>query len=184
MANCNSLYGIPRGCDDNNLGAIKEALIASFEDVEDYTVTATGDEDSDGEITAITMAATTNFEKFEFPKDVSNYTEEMAVDFASDTHSWTQTLNLGFRRFSLRKRNAIMTLAEGRRDLVAIVLDNNGDYWALGFTQGLRLSQDSTGTGDTRATGQTLNVALTSENETKKAYKVDPTIISALLPAA
>jgi hypothetical protein len=90
---------------------------------------------------------------------------------------------MGFRRIDLRKRNAIMLLAEGRRDLIVIVQDNNDDYWMLGADQGMRLSANSTTTNNTRAAGQAMPVTLTSENERHMMYKVDSEIIAGLLPA-
>jgi hypothetical protein len=182
MPACNSLVGLPKDCGDNNLGAIKRALIASFEDVTGITVTTATSPDTDGTVTAITMAATTNFEEFTFPKDTSMFTQEWAGDMVADTHSYTQTVELGFRRIDLRKRNAVMLLAEGRRDLVVIVQDNNDDYWMLGSDQGMRLSANSMTTNNTRAAGQSMPVTLTSENERHMMYKVTSTLIPDLLP--
>jgi hypothetical protein len=182
MPACNSLVNLPKGCGDNNLGAIKRALIASFEDVTGITVTTATSPDTDGTVTAITMAATTNFEEFTFPKDTSMFTQEWTGDMVADTHSYTQTVEMGFRRIDLRKRNAIMLLAEGRRDLIVIVQDNNDDYWMLGSDQGMRLSANSMTTNNTRAAGQSTPVTLTSENERHMMYKVTSTLIPDLLP--
>lgn len=185
MAVCKTIQGIPKDCGDNNLGSIKRALITDFDNVTSITVTDGVDADSDGEVTAITMDSATNFEEFKFPKDTSSFTQEWVGDLVADTHSYSQTIELGFRRIDLRKRNAIMLLAEGRRDLIAIVEDFNGDYWMLGTDQGLRLSASSATTNDTRSAGQQMPVTLTSENEKYMMYKVDPDIIATLLtPAA
>jgi hypothetical protein len=181
MAVCSAVVGIPKDCGDNNLGSIKRALIASFEDVTALTVTSTGAADTDGEVTAVTMAAATTFEEFTFPKDTSMFSQAWSGDLVADTHSYSQTLEMGFRRIDLRKRNAIMLLAAGRRDLIAIVEDFNGDYWMLGSDQGLRLSANETTTNNTRAAGQQMPVTLTSENERHMMYQVDPAIIAGLL---
>lgn len=183
MSVCNSLVGLPKDCGDNNLGAIKRALVASYEDVTAMTVTSASNPDTDGNVTAITMASTTTFQEFIFPKDTSMFTQEWTGDMVADTHSYTQTVEMGFRRIDLRKRNAIMLLAEGRRDLIVIVQDNNDDYWMLGADQGMRLSANSMTTNNTRAAGQAMPVTLTSENERHMMYKVDSTIIAGLLPA-
>jgi hypothetical protein len=110
------------------------------------------------------------------------FTQEWAGDMVADTHSYTQTVELGFRRIDLRKRNAVMLLAEGRRDLIVIVQDNNDDYWMLGSDQGMRLSANSMTTNNTRAAGQSMPVTLTSENERHMMYKVNSTLIPDLLP--
>jgi hypothetical protein len=184
MAICSAITGIPKDCGDNNLGSIKRALIGSFEDVTGLTVTATNDPDTDGEVTAITRTTGTKFEEFSFPKDTSMFTQDLVVDLVADTHSWSQTLELGFRRIDLRKRNAIMLLAAGRRDLIAVVQDNNDDWWMLGSDQGLRLSANAATVNNTRAAGQAIPVTLTAENERHMLYKVDPDIVAALLTAA
>lgn len=185
MASCNELIGVPKDCGDNNLGAVKRVLLADFEDVTAITVTDTGSApDTDGTISAITMASSTKFEDFRFPKDTSMFTQDWTGDLVADTHSYSQTLEMGFRRIDLRKRNAISLMAEGRRDLIALVQDFNDDWWALGTDQGLRLSANPTTTNNTRAAGQQMPVTLTAENERHMLYKVDPSIIDALLIAA
>lgn len=184
MATCDPLVGIPKDCGDNNLGAIKRALIGSFEDVTALTVTAAANPDTDGNVTAITRAVGTKFEDFPLPKDTSMFSQEWAGDLVADTHSWSQTVELGLRRIDLRKRNAIMLLASGRRDLIVIVQDNNDDYWMLGSDQGMRLSANSATTNNTRAAGQQMPVTFTAENERHMMYKVTEGIVEALLIAA
>lgn len=184
MALCSALEGIPKDCGDNNLGSIKRALIGSFEDLLTKTVTATSDPDTDGEVTAVTRTVGTSFEEFAFPKDTSMFTQDLVTDLVADTHSWTQTCELGFRRIDLRKRNAISLLAAGRRDLIVVVQDANDDYWMLGADQGMRLTANATTTNNTRAAGQQMPITLTSENERHMMYKVSSGIIAGLLVAA
>jgi hypothetical protein len=112
------------------------------------------------------------------------FSQDWSGDLVADTHSYTQSIELGFRRIDLRKRNAISLLAAGRRDLIAVVQDNNDDWWMLGSDQGLRLSANSAATNNTRAAGQQMPVTLTSENERHMLYKVDADIVEALLIAA
>lgn len=184
MSICSAIVGVPKGCGDNNLGAIKRVLLGSFEDVAGTTVTSGGTADTDGEVTAITRTVGTKFEEFAFPKDTSMFSQDLVLDAVADTHSWSQTVEMGFRRIDLRKRNAISLLVAGRRDLVAVVEDFNGDYWGLGFNQGLRVSANSTTTNNTRAAGQAMPVTLLSENERHMMYKVDADIVAGLLIAA
>lgn len=186
MASCNELVGVPKDCGDNNLGSFKRVLLGDFEDVTAITVTDTGSApDTDGTVTAITMASTTQFQEFSVNKDTSMFTQDLVVDLVADTHSWSQSVEIGLRRIDLRKRNAIMLIAEGRRNLIGIVQDNNDDWWMLGSDQGLRLSANSSTTNNTRSAGQAMNITLTSENERHMLYKVDESIIAALLlPAA
>jgi hypothetical protein len=182
--NCTTLVGIPKDCADNNQGSIKRSLITDFANVTGFTATSTGAADTDGNITAITMASTTKFEEFIFKKDTSSFTQNRVGDLTADAHGFEQQMSLGFRRIDLRKRNAIMLLAEGRRDLAVIVEDWNGDYWALGFDQGMRMNEMESGTNTERTAGQFWTVNFIAEMENVLAYKVDPAIITALLTAA
>ncbi len=184
MATCNTLVGVPNDCGDNNLGAMKRTLVADFEDVTGITVTDTSDPDTDGQISAVTMASGTKFEDFRFPKDTSMFSQEWVGDLVADTHSYSQTVEMGFRRIDLRKRNAIMLMAEGRRNLIAFCQDFNDDWWALGTDQGLRLNANPATSNNTRSAGQAYPVTLFAENERYQWYKVDPTIIDALLIVA
>lgn len=184
MSVCNALVGVPASCDDNNLGSIKRALIGSFEDVLTLTVTNTAAPDTDGEVTACTRTVGTKFEDFVLPKDTSMFSQDIVVDLVADTHSWSQTVELGLRRIDLRKRNAIMLLAASRRDLIIAVQDNNDDWWMLGSDQGMRLSANSATVNNTRSAGQQMNITFTSENERHMLYAVDATVATGLLVAA
>lgn len=184
MAYCNALVGVPKDCGDNNSGSLEEVLIGSFEDLLTITVTSTGDADTDGNVTAVTRTVGTKFEQFTFPKDTSTFSEDLVVDMGADTNGFSQTIEMGFRRIDLRKRNAIALLTQGRRDLVAVVKDTNGDYWMLGSDQGLRVSANAKTSNGTRAAGQALPVTLTSEYEKYQMYKVDAAVAAGLLVAA
>lgn len=184
MAFCNALVGIPKDCADNNLGAIKRALIGSFEDVTGITVTSTGNPDTDGNVTAVTRTVGTRFEDFPLPKDTSMFSQEWTGDLVADTHSYAQNCEIGLRRIDLRKRNALMLLAEGRRDLIIVVQDNNDTYFVLGSDQGMRLSANSAVTNNTRSAGQQFTATFTSENERHMMYTITESVALGLLVAA
>ena len=184
MAFCNTLVGIPKDCADNNLGAIKRALIGSFEDVTGITVTATGNADTDGNVTAVTRTVGTQFYDFPLPKDTSMFSQEWTGDLVADTHSYAQTCEIGLRRIDLRKRNALMLLAEGRRDLFIVVQDNNDTWFVLGSDQGMRLSANSAVTNNTRSSGQQFTATFTSENERHMMYTITEAVALGLLVVA
>lgn len=184
MALCTALVGIPKDCGDNNLGAIKRAIIGSFDDVTGITLVGSPTPDTEGTVATITRTTGTKFEDFPLLKDTSSFTQELVVDLVADTHSFSQTVECGFRRIDLRKRNAIMLLAAGRRDLIVVVQDNNDKWWMLGTDQGMRLSASSMTTGNTRAAGQQAPITLMSENERFMMLKIEEADAIALLTAA
>jgi hypothetical protein len=184
MALCKTIVGVPKDCGDNNQGSVKRVLFAEYLSVDfsGLVVTDTGDADTDGEVTAVAMVGGATFEEFNFPKNTSQFTQNLVTNLTADTHGYQQVLELGLRRLTLRKRNAISILAEGRRDLVAIVEDFNGDFYMLGSDQGLRLTENVQTTNMEREAGQSSNMTLTADYENHQWYKVDPTIVDALLP--
>lgn len=181
MSVCNGLVGVPKICGDNNQGGIKRALLIDFDNVTAVTTTTGGTASTDNIVSAVTLEATEYFEEFVFTKDVSQFTQEWVGDLAADTHGYSQTLELGFRRVDTRKRNAISILAEGRRNLIAVVQDWNGTWWMLGRNQGLRLSANQATTQMTRVAGQLMPITLTAEYEPTMLVEVQAAVIATLL---
>lgn len=181
MSVCSSLVGIPKTCGDNNQGGIEIAALIDFEDVTAITLTTGGTTATDNVVSAITLESGAAFEKFWFPKDTSGFTQELVQDLVADTHGFSQTLTLGFRRIDTTKRNAISVLCAGRRDLIALVKDWNGDYWLLGREQGLRVTASTMNTQETRTAGQLAPIVLTGEYEPTMLVKVQTSVAEGLL---
>lgn len=175
MAACNKIKGVPYKCDDNNLGSIKTAWIADYRDIASYTEDASG-----GTISAMTMNSGTTLQEFTFKKNTSSYNEKWVGDLVADVHLYEQTISIGLRRIEVSKRNAISVLAEGRRRLVVITLDNNGDYRVFGLDDGLRLSDMDSGTNAERAAGTFYTITLTGEEKFMALY-CSKTIVDNLL---
>jgi hypothetical protein len=165
MPSCNNIIPIIKSCDDNNLGALNEIYIADYEDVLSFGLTGST-------VNSITMATSSNFESFYFKKNMAFYTENQVVDFEADTHGWEQVITLNLRRIEVDKRDAIMVLAEGRRELVIITKSNNGDIRIFGSDAGLRLSGSESGSGENRASGSFYTLTFTAEIERYKGYDV------------
>lgn len=140
---CESLDGgITLGC-DNNIGGIKKIYLT-----EKSNVTSTALSSPGNEISSFTMAGSPAavFYEFEFNKNTSSYTEELASDQATGRDLYTQTLNLVLNRREKTKRDTLLLLAK-RKDLVAIVTDNNDINWYFGAGYGLNLTTNTGGSG-------------------------------------
>lgn len=156
MANCASLTGISKSC-DNNMGGIRGVWIFDMEDVETLTpntTTWTIDE------LTLTGSPSTLPVGFEFTRNSSNYTEENPIDLVNGSSYITATLNLVFSRREATKSKSIKILGEGQRYLGALVLDSNGIYWL--FTE-LQLSNVAEGSGTAKADGSKYAVTLMGE---------------------
>lgn len=156
MANCASLTGISKSC-DNNMGGIRGVWIFDMEDVETLTPNTTT-----WTIDELTLSGSPSTLPvgFEFTRNSSNYTEENPIDLVNGSAYITATLNLVFSRREATKSKSIKILGEGQRYLGAVTLDSNGIYWL--FTD-LQLSNVAEGSGTARADGSKYAVTLMGE---------------------
>lgn len=175
MQNCNKLKGIAKGCDDNNAGSIKQAWIADKLSINDYTLNV--DENT---VDTIVMETSEYFTQYAFKKNTSSYTENWMGDLQADVHLWAPSVTIGLRRIEVDKRDSIMLLAAGRRDLVVITRDNNDNYRIFGLDDGLNLTAAESGTNDSRSAGTFYTITLSGE-ERWMGYDIDDTIIPGLL---
>lgn len=145
-----SLTGIPRQA-INSTGGIKEVYLATFQDVSGYTITSG--------VTSFASGVTIdNFVKFVPTKESSNLTETWTGSFATGQGSAEQVLTLVFHKQNKDFRNIMQTLATN--ELVAIVVDKNGNNVVIGGRNGLDLTSNAvtTGTGPQDLQGYTITL--------------------------
>lgn len=170
MSNCKNIIGITEGCNDNNVGSIRKAWIADYGDISSFDIELDETQTDGGTLTGITMSATSSFVEFSFGKNTSSYTETWTGDIAADVHLYTSSIILGLRRMDVSKRNAISVLAEGRRRLVVIILDNNEEFRVFGLDDGIRLEGMDSGTNETRDAGTFYTITLNGEDKWMAPY--------------
>jgi hypothetical protein len=143
MADCDLLDGgIELGC-DNNIPGIRNIWFT-----EKSNVTAIGLSSPGDKINSFTMAGSPAavFYKFEFNKNTSSYTESESDDQAAGRTLNTITINLVLNRREKAKRDKLMLLGK-RKDLVAIIEDNNGLYFYAGQEYGINKTTNEGGSG-------------------------------------
>jgi hypothetical protein len=152
---CTALNGIAKGC-DANVGGITSIWLYDSEGVTSIT-------DTSGVISAMVLdtAGGGVGQAFVIKRNTSSFTEEAAIDLVNGSTFITQTINLMFHRREATKSYAIQLLAEGQRDLTAIVLDANGIYWVFDEVQ---LSAVGEGSGQAKADGSKYSLSLTGES--------------------
>lgn len=173
---CESLNGgISLGC-DNNIGGIKRLFLTEKSNVTSITLGS-----PTSEITAFTMAGSpaAKFYQFEFNKNTSSYTEEGISDQATGRDLYTQTINLVLNRREKTKRDTLLLLAK-RKDLVAIIEDNNGLYKYFGETYGLNLTTVSGGSGVAKSDANQYVVTFVGE-EPEEANFVTAAAVTAVI---
>lgn len=164
---CNqTLSGIVRDCDPS-MGGIIEALIANKEDVTDITV-------SSNQVSAITMASTKKFKKYEFRRNTGSLTSNYTIDLANGVRYVQSDLVLNFGKMDTTKRIELVALAQN--DLVVIVKDANGKYWLLGYDEGVNASAADGVTGTARSDRNGYSVTL-QDTSHEMPYEVDPDVI-------
>lgn len=170
MACTQTLAGLAKDC-SANMGGIVEVLIAPFDDVTSVTVTT-------GVISAITMASTKKFKRYNFAKNTGSLTSTYNIDAASGVKYVTSDLLLQFNRMETTKRVEITALALG--DLAVIVKDANGIYWYLGKDEPVNASAGDGQTGTARGDANRYTITLQDES-LEMPYEVSASIIADLL---
>ena len=136
-----TLKGIYSDCDPN-LAGIAEAYIGYYGDF-DVTIEA-----SAHQITAITAdasAETGNFYAFEFAKQTGSLTSTLTKDEANGTRYFTNQVVLQFTKLEAAKHLEMQALSAEK--LVAIIKDNNGKYWYVGYDSYLSSTEGTAQTG-------------------------------------
>ena len=170
MSCTQTLSGLAKDC-AANMGGIVEVLIANYDDVTAVTV-------SDGVISAITMASSKKFQKYNFAKNTGSLTSTYTIDAASGVKYVTSDLLLQFNRMQTAARVEITALALG--DLAVIVKDANGKYWYLGKDEPVNASAGDGQTGTARSDANRYTITLQDES-LEMPYEVDDSIISGLV---
>lgn len=175
---CNTvtLNGIDGRC-DTSAGGIKRVLIALRDDVVGVTY---NDDESDGMISAITLASGKYFKQWLFRKNTGNYTTALSSDPAIGTQAVTTDLNLQFTKAEAKKRLEIQAAINAAA--VVIIEDMYGQYIYLGLDNEVSVTSvnQQSGTSITDLNGFTLTL---QDVSLELPRFIDPTIVPALLTA-
>lgn len=167
---CTTITEISKGC-DNNRGSITALYVADQESVTGTTV-------SNGTVSAFGMSGgSATFVSIEFNRNAGNYNEEMAAELVNGATIWNQTVNLTLPRREVAKRNSIMLLAEGQRELALIAKDGNGLYW---YFPEMILTTQGGGSGENRAAGSNYTLGFTNEAQ-YLAYNVASSAVTSVI---
>ena len=149
---CNITAGWVIDCKDS-IGGVEKVFIANGP-ISGYTASA-------GVVSEITVndvpLNSSNFFKFEVPKQTSSITESVEASVENGTVVYNQALTLIFNKMEAAKRNQILLMAQNE-NLIVIVKDNNLKYWSIGLTRGANLTgaELTTGTAYGDRNGGTL----------------------------
>lgn len=170
---CNvTLTGIGLDCGCGvNLSGVKRILIADYSKVSAVTVAT-------GEISTITMAASSHFYEYYPAKNTGSLTKTMTKDESTGVKYYTNEVVAQFNKMETTKRTEFAALDNAC--LAVIVQDMNGKYWYLGKDNWVSASAVVGQTGAGIDDGNFYTLTLT-DISSELPYEVDPDIISGLL---
>ena len=160
MPSIHTLSGIARDC-ASNMGGILEVLLANKSEVTPSI--------SSGKVTAIAMASSAKFHKYQFSPETASMSSNLQVNAQNGTKYWQTDLLMVFNRMETTKRVEIMAMAQG--ELVAIVKDANGLYWFLGMDEPITISAGDALTGTARADRNGYSATL-QDNSLELPYEI------------
>lgn len=169
MACSTVLTGIALDC--ANAGGIKKVYIAPIESVASVTVAA-------GAVSAITMKDTKKFKEYSFRKNTASLTKTATKDDSAGTSFVTSEIALRFAKMDNAKRTEMQALLTG--NVYVIVLDNNGEYWFLGYDSYCSASAATGESGTALGDANQYTINLSAET-VEFPQTVDDTIIAALI---
>lgn len=153
--------GINARC-DTSMGGIIEVAIANYEP-------AIFKFDESDKKVAANLAAELKWYGFRFRKGTSSMTSTLNIDDANGVNYVSTELTMIFGKMDTEKRLAIAGLAAG--EVVAVVKDANGKYWALGYDEPVTASAGEGVTGTARGDGNHYSITLL-DNSTTFPYEV------------
>lgn len=138
-----TLEGILADCNPN-LAGVQEAWLGYFGDF-DVTISVSQSAHSISTIEAASDAATGKFYHYTFAKQTGSLNSTLTKDEANGTRYYTNTVTLQLSKMEARKHLEIEALSA--EQLVAIIKDNNGKYWYVGYDGYLSASEATAQTG-------------------------------------
>jgi len=137
---CDLTTGFSVGCNDS-IGGVAEFWIANMPS--DFTIAT----DGSGEVTGITGTGL-GYYKYECTNAqgaTSVMNDNPTVNDQNGTSFFDQTATYVLNKMDKAKRNEIKMIARAKMSI--IIKDNNGTYWLMGATLGVRLVSGENGTG-------------------------------------
>lgn len=159
---------------DTAIGGIKSIMIANKDDITKVET------DESGLITAITMAATKKFAKWQFRKNTGSYTSTFETNAAIGNNTVTTEVALQFTKAEQQKRMDIQTAINAAA--VVIVEDMIGNYIYLGYENEVTITSVTMQSGTATSDLNGFNLTFTDVAQ-ELPHFVDSSIISGLLTA-
>lgn len=164
--------GINAAC-DTSMGGIKKVFLLNTDVVFNLGTEGAGEE----LIMSVSGTTTANTFEFRFKKGAASMTSTLTVDAANGVNYVSTELQMTFTKMEAGKRTAIAALAVGQ--VKGIVVDANGNAWALGYDEPLEATAGTGQTGAAKGDGNNYQITLTDES-ISFPYAVNPSVVKTL----
>lgn len=156
--------GYTLGCRDS-IGGIQAVYIGNFDSGATYTL------DASDVITAFT-GSTVSYYTFEQEMETGEFNQAGAYSTENGTIYFDQTLSLVFHKNDADLRNQLLVLSQA--NMSVLILDQRGEYWLMGYQNGVRATAGAMNTG--KAYGDLNGFTITlSSKEPEPAHNVSAT---------
>lgn len=154
--------GYALSCRDS-IGGIQAAFIGNFDSGQLYTL------DVDNNIIGLT-GSTASYYTFEQEMESAEFTQEGEYSTENGTVFFDQQLTLMFHKNDADLRNLLLVLSQA--NLSVVVKDQRGEYWLMGYQNGVRAISGSQNAG--KEFGDMNGVVVTLQGkEPEPAHRID-----------
>lgn len=120
------------------------------------------------------------FHEFQTNKNVCSFTESVQADMNNGTTFFNQVVTLVLSRRETTKRDAILKLVDGQKQLLLVVLDSNNNYWLFGLKEGAYVTAIEGGSGTAKSDQNGYTITFTAM-EPIQAYEITPAALAPYL---
>lgn len=156
--------GYTLGCRDS-IGGIQEVYIGNFDADQTYTLDAS-------EIITAFAGSTVSYYTFEQEMETGEFNQSGQYSTENGTVFFDQQLTLTFHKNDATLRNQLLVLSQA--NMSVIVLDQRGEYWLMGYQNGVRAISGAQNTG--KAFGDLNGITITLQaKEPEPAFNISAT---------
>ena len=165
---CTLDTGFARDCSDS-MGGIEELYLLERSTVTEYV-------EASHEVNSITDGGAT-WHKYELKKEVGSITSPVTISPENGTRFSESKLAFSINKMSAAKSNELKLMILGQ--VIAIVKDNNGLYWGLGFQSFAEGTALSANTGTAYGDRNGYDIEITAK-EPEIPFEVSSAVITLL----
>lgn len=157
------------------MGGIKAVFITEYANTD--TLTTSG-----GTVTAWTLETGKQFFRYDMRKETGSFTQTTTINDANGSVYYAPSVVFQLPRLQVNTLQELALLAQN--DVVVIVLDNNGGYWAVGTDKGLQMTTGSDEAGSKFGDFAGSKVTIANGGEQYTMLSVPSALIAALITPA